>query len=68
MVKVRSYELEHWVLFDTLNHDQVSRLKNIIDTKTAPATSRDEVKSVEPGASPFLAMLQAESAKLDRPS
>lgn len=64
MVKVRSYELDHWVLFDTLNRDQISRLKNIIDTKAEPATSRDEVKISDAGS--FRAMLTAESAKLDR--
>lgn len=64
MVKVRSYELDHWVLFDTLNHDQISRLKKIIDTKTEPATSRDEMKMSDEGS--FRAMLTAESAKLDQ--
>lgn len=64
MVKVRSYELDHWVLFDTLNHDQISRLKNIIDTKAEPAMSRDEVKASGTGS--FHAMLTAESAKLEK--
>ncbi len=65
MVKIRSYELEHWVLFDTLNNDQVGRLKNIIDTKTAPALSRGELMAKKDDVSSFQSMLDAETAKLE---
>lgn len=67
MVRVRTYELDHWVLFDTLNRDQISRLKNIIDTKTQPALTRQEIASgasVTAGAPSFQSMLSAESEKL----
>lgn len=67
MVKIRSYELEHWVLFDTLNNDQVGRLKNIIDTKTAPAQARGELMAKNDDATSFQSMLDAETAKLENP-
>lgn len=58
------YEMDHWVLFDTLSNDQVSRLKNVIDKKTTAAASTTATAAESNGSS-FLSMLEAETAKLN---
>lgn len=59
---MKIYELDHWVLFDTLKPDQVDRLKKVIDKKTAPATPVEET----PAKDSFLSMLNTETAKLEK--
>lgn len=51
-----SYEMDHWVLFDTLNNDQISRLKRVIDNRTAPAQAPPVDESTPPVGS-FQSML-----------
>jgi hypothetical protein len=54
------YELDHWVLFDSMTPDQIARLKNVISTKAAPASE----KPVERGL--FQSLLETETAKLEK--
>lgn len=56
-----AYELDHWVLFDTLSTEQVSRLKKVLADKVAPDNS---LRAEEKPKMSFQAMLEAETAKL----
>lgn len=51
---VKNLEMDHWVLFDTLTPEQMSRLKRVI------------VKKVEGENASFDEMLGEETAKLDK--
>jgi hypothetical protein len=63
--------MDHWVLFDTLSNDQVTRLKKVIDQKIEPAAVRAG-NTTAAAATPsndgptFLSMLEAETAKLEK--
>ena len=59
---MKVYELEHWVLFDTLKPDQVDRLKKVIDKKITPA---NPTNTETPAKNSFLSMLNTETEKLD---
>ena len=53
------YELDHWVLFDTMKPDQIARLKNVIQTKTAPASEKPADRNL------FQSLLDSETVKLE---
>lgn len=38
---MRTLELDHWVLFDTLNPDQIDRLKTVIEKKHEPEAAKN---------------------------
>ncbi len=57
------YEMDHWVLFDTLNNDQIDRLKTVISSRVKPESSARPA----PGAS-FQSLLDAETMKLEKKS
>ena len=58
---MKVYELDHWVLFDTLKPEQINRLKTVIDNKITPATPAAD----QPAKNSFLSMLNTETDKLD---
>lgn len=57
MKPINSYEMDHWVLLDTMSGDQINRLKTVIDKKTEPVEKAKNADS-------FLSMLNEETEKL----
>ena len=54
------YELDHWVLFDSMTPDQIARLKNVIASKTTPTSEKPAERDL------FQSMLETETAKLEK--
>jgi len=57
MKPINSYEMDHWVLLDTMSGDQINRLKTVIDKKIEPVAKTAAADS-------FLSMLNEETEKL----
>lgn len=62
---MKTYEMEHWVLFDTMTSDQINRLKKVIDNRHAVEKPAAATAAAGSGGS-FGSILDEEIGKLDR--